>query len=472
MKKSPNLGVHSLLLPSKALTILTERLKEPAVRKITKALLSLGQIYIVGGALRDAVSGAIPRDLDFATDVDAETIAESLTKLGIRVVPTGISHGTVLVVGKDISIEVTTFRSPSNRYQSKRGHSIEEDLAGRDFTVNALAWKLSSSGELLGDLIDPFNGFSHINEKYICGVSPVIDRFKEDPLRILRMVRFGPAIGWTVDSATTQAAVTCASELASVSCERIRDELSSIIVASNAGTALKFMAKNCLLEFTLPELMPAIGCEQNEFHTEDVFNHICSVVDRSPHHSLSLRLSALFHDIGKPATLSIRPDGRRNFYLHEIESEKIATKIMERLRFPRKLIKQVALLVRYHMRPLSCGPAGVRRLRRDLAEDFELWKELKRADKTPVCSEEDFIAEMTRFNSLCKEEDERIEQANRPTRLAITGTDIVLLGIPSGPIIGKILKELEEEIILDPSKNTRVHLLQLAEKILTDSSTN
>ncbi len=414
-------------------------------------------VYIVGGAVRDLALGQECHDLDLASALPAAVAKEKLEGVGLRVIDTGIEHGTVTVLLGDDHAELTTFRMPSKRSASRFSKSIEDDLSGRDFTINAVAYAD-------GQLYDPFGGLEDLSQKKLRTVGEAEERFDEDPLRILRMVRFGSAAGFEIDKAALDAATKLGVKLKDVSPERIKDELSKILVSDEPVAAFETMRQCELFQYFIPEIIPAIGFEQNEFHIHDVYGHTLDVIERTPA-NLTLRLTALFHDLGKPATFSLGEDGRRHFYCHEQVSVQICKEVMQRLKYSNAEIQRVSLLVAEHMRPVNCGPAGVRRLFRDLGDAFDEWLLFKYADMPPAMSNDEFERLMSGFKELVAEERQKM-QLPEYGKLALDGNDIISLGIKAGPVVGQILKQLEERVIENPSLNTKEQLLEVVQKII------
>lgn len=418
------------------------------------------EVYLVGGALRDSFLGKDIKDIDLTTPIAANELEEKLTKEKFRVIATGIEHGTLTVAIDGVNIEITTFREPSLREDSKYSDNIETDLSGRDFTINSIAYSIKSN-----KFIDPFNGIKDIEDKVLRATECPQSRLKEDPLRILRMLRFGPGYGFSIDNKTKEASKLISNELKNVSIERIREEFCEILKTDGIRNAfLKAKELNLLKEF-IPEIIPTIDCEQNEFHTEDVFNHTLTVIERAPSNSLLLRLTALFHDLGKPISLTVDEDGRRHFYKHEIIGADITYKTMGKLKFSKNLTKRVAKLVEYHMRPLDCGPAAIRRLIRDLESDLENWYIFKWADKPPTMPDDEFEI---LYESFKAKWDEELEKAKgKPFgKLAINGNDLIKLGFKAGPAVGKVLMDLEEDVINNPENNTVEYLTKVAREEL------
>lgn len=419
--------------------------------------LSPAELYLVGGSVRDAFLTSAETDLDIATSLTALEVKERCERHGIRIVETGIQHGTVLAVIDEVHIEVTTFRVPSSRDVHTTARDITTDLSGRDFTINALAFDIATS-----QFIDPFSGLSDLEHRIVRGVGSAEERFVEDPLRILRMVRFGTAQGRAIEDATLAAAKKQVALLAKISPERIKGELDKILMSPFPHLGVRTIHEIGGLPFTFPELIPSVGFEQNKFHIHDVFDHTLWVLERTPA-DLILRWSAIFHDIGKPHTLSVDPDGSRHFYSHETVSEDISKKRMKELRFSTDDTRAIASIVRHHMRPLDCGAPGVRRIIRDLGPQLTQWRQFKAADSPPTFSEAEFLSVANRFDQLLATE---LAKMSGPSygKLAITGEDLKTLGVTPGPHMGKLIKELEELVIEDPSVNTKENLMAEAQK--------
>jgi tRNA nucleotidyltransferase (CCA-adding enzyme) len=459
MERSLQPGIPSSKLirdQSDATAALASLLEQPALKTIIHALMP-AELFVVGGTVRDAFYGESNTDLDLATNLQAPEIKARCTQHGIRTVDTGIQHGTILAVVDETHIEITTFRQPSERDMHTPARDIATDLSGRDFTINAVAFDVFSE-----KLVDPLGGIRDIEQNYLRTAGDSTSRLTEDPLRILRMVRFGPAQGRSVDPDLLAAATHLVDTLSRVSVERIRVELQAILMSPLPHAGFICIKEIGALPYTTPELIPAIGFEQNRFHIHDVFEHTMWVLERSSADPV-LRWSALFHDIGKPHTLSVDELGNRHFYQHEVVSEKLARERMHTLRFSRDDTDTIASIVRHHMRPLDCGAPGVRRLIRDLGDNLPRWRKFKEADAPPVMPEDEFAATAQAFDALLKvEEDRRAGPAYG--KLAVTGEDLIGIGIKPGPGMGTILKELEEIVLDDPSANERERLLAEALK--------
>ena len=292
--------------------------------------------FLVGGCVRNFLLGLPPNDFDIAASASVEQI-ESL--FGSRVIGSGETHGTVLVLpdGTDQKIEVTAYRDGAK--------TLREDISHRDFTINALAWHPSEG------IIDFFGGREDIRERVIRGVIEPAARFREDPLRILRAMRFAAVFGFRIEAKTSQAMHELSGLLGSVVAERIREELTKILCGCSAENVLnEFPDVLCAV---IPELRPMIGFEQNNSHHYlDVYAHTVKVVASSKATPV-LRWAALFHDIGKPECYFMGEDGQGHFYGHDAKSSEMAGRIMNRLKFDGRTKSAVKFLTAYHLHALS-----------------------------------------------------------------------------------------------------------------------
>lgn len=441
-----------------AIRALKELADSELLSKILNTLGADSQCHLVGGIVRDTFLGCPRQDIDMASLLLPEAAAAKLTQAGYHVVETGIEHGTITVVSEGKNIELTTFRTPSARNETAYSESIATDLSGRDFTINAIAFDPFS-----GTIIDPHSGIDDLRDRKLRAVGDAESRILEDPHRILRAVRFGPAAGRVFEPTLESSLELHTQLLKNISIERIRDEIVKILCAPEPVAGIECLRKIQVLDLFLPEILPSIGFEQNEFHIHDVYEHTLWVIERTPATEL-LRLSALFHDLGKPHTLTVGEDGRRHFYKHEQVSEDITKSVMKRMRFSKKFTEQVSTVVRYHMRPLDCGPAGTRRLMRDLEDLFDDWLLFKRADMPPVMTDEEFQTVYDEFMALVTAERDRTSLPEYG-HLAVNGNDLIQVGMSPGKKLGAVLKQLEEVVIEDPSQNMKEPLLELAKKL-------
>lgn len=428
----------------------------PELAPILSALGNDADIHIVGGTVRDALIDLPAVDIDLASKLHPDIARERLQNAGLHTVDTGLRHGTIMVVVDGHHIELTTFRT---KHPGVYAEKIEADLSLRDFTLNAIAYDIARD-----TILDPFGGIADLQGSRIRAVGAAAERFREDPLRMLRMIRIGAAEGRTIDPECLAFSQQNGGLLAEISIERVRMELEKIVVAPQAGEGLRVLVSSGLAAIVLPELLPTIGFQQNDFHIHDVFEHTLWVLERAPH-ELTIRLAALFHDLGKPASFSVGESGERHFYRHEEIGERICIEAMRRLKFSNEMTKAVASIVRHHMRPLDCGPAGVRRILRDVGEHYDIWRQIKVADAPPKMSDVEFQSRLSSFDAMVHAEFER-RKGSVYGKLAVNGDDLKLLGCKPGPGMGALLMFLEELVIETPELNDKTELLRRAEEYL------
>ncbi len=435
--------------------------------------------YLVGGAVRDMLMKKTPSDFDLATDAKPEDVM----RLFRRVIPTGISHGTVTVLFQNHEVEVTTFRAESSYSDGRHPDSIsfastiEEDLSRRDFTMNAIAVSLDGKG-----IVDPFGGEKDIKAKLIRTVGNPEERFSEDGLRPVRAIRFASRLNFKIDKDTLNA-VSEPEILAvtkKVSAERFRDEFVKMLDSEKPSDALKLLEASGILSIFIPELSECRGCIQKDArgnHDFDVADHLFYSTDGAPKDKLNVRLAALFHDIGKPASKTIEKIGDANiihFYNHEKYSAEIARTILTRLKFPNSVIDNVCHLILNHMfhyEPDWKDSAVRRFLVRVKPENVEDLFDLRIADmygmhNVPVrLHDSPAVALLLEFKERIKKCECEKNVLNLK-ELAINGNDIISLGIPKGKKVGFILGELFNTVLDDPLQNTREKLILIAKKLI------
>lgn len=419
------------------------------------------KVYLVGGAVRDMILGKKPVDFDIATDARPEQVAT----LFRHIIPTGIKHGTVTISYQGKHVECTTFRSEQGYSDGRHpdtityAHTIEDDLSRRDFTMNAIAISVPA-----GDIIDPFGGRSDIYEGLIRTVGDAHERFSEDGLRLMRAVRFASQLNFTIDKDTLKAIPSCVSMLLNVSQERIRDEFSKIVLSNKPSIGLRCMEQTGMLRIVLPELCECRGVRQKANHKFDVLDHLFFACDVCPENDLTVKLAALFHDIGKPRVMAFDEAGIVTFYHHDAESSRIAKRIMSRLRFSNKEITETCHLIEQHMFHYEPNwtDAAVRRFIARVGEAYlEPLFVLRMADSWAIAGERGSLRSLDDFR-------DRIIKVSQEAHaftikdLAVNGTDLINAGIKGGPLLGKILQELLDSVLDDPSLNTPKHLLEIA----------
>ena len=419
---------------------------------------------LVGGCVRDLMRGVGIADWDIGSSATPDTV-QALFR---RTVPTGLKHGTVTVLldGESAprAVEVTTFRVESGYSDARRPDHVtftddlRADLERRDFTVNAMAW------DPLADRVDdPFGGRSDLAAGILRAVGDPRARFHEDGLRPLRAARFTATLEAAIEAATFEAMGEARAEVERVAAERVREELVKMLGAREPSRGFEALRRSDLLRVVLPELQATVAVPQNKYHAYDVYFHTLYTCDAAPADKIEVRLAALFHDVGKPATRAERPGGEATFYNHQFESARLAEQAMTRLRFPREMIERVAHLVRQHMFDYRAewSDAAVRRFLRAVGpENVADLFDLRIADNVGNGTK-------TGFPHYLGELSDRIEgilqsaHAFTLSNLAIDGRDVMReTKSPPGPHIGEILERLLEEVIEHPERNDRPYLLK------------
>ena len=432
--------------------------------------------WVVGGSLRDVLLGreAI-EDWDLATDALPERTQELF--------PGALYEnrfGTVAVPGPagGRELQITTLRSDHDYADFRRPHrvefgtSLEDDLARRDFTMNALAWGASgeggaASGVVTGvtaqpALVDRFDGAADIERRLVRAVGEPRERFEEDALRMIRAVRFAAVLGFEIEAGTLAAIRAVAPNVAHLSGERLAVELAKILGTAAPSRGLRLLAETGLLAAISPDLAAQPGVPQNKVPGEDLWEHTLRTVDATPNHPV-VRLAALLHDIGKPAT---QADG--HFYGHETVGADLARAFLERLREPRAVTERVVHLVRQHMFRYEpgWGDSAVRRFIGKIGPDAldELFA-LREADN--LGSGVDRMADgLDVLRERVARELETGPALDRAA-LAIDGADLIAeLGAAEGPRLGRVLDALVERVVDEPALNDRPTLLLLARELL------
>ena len=434
--------------------------------------------YLVGGAVRDMFMNKEASDWDVATDATPEQVISAFKK----VIPTGIAHGTVTVHFMGEEIEVTTFRIEQGysdgRHPDKVSYAsdIEEDLSRRDFTMNAIAVSLKD-----GSIVDPFNGKADIKNKVIRSVGNPLERFNEDGLRPIRAIRFASQLGFEIETNTLQAISNekVLQKTSTISIERFRDELVKLLKSPKPSVGLKLLEDTNIMKLFLPELLEGRNCIQNDvrgYHVFDVLDHNFYSCDGAPVHKVNVRLAALLHDIGKPASKVVRVTDEGeiyNFFSHEKYSETIARKLLTKLRFSNNEINNVCHLIENHMFHYeeSWSDSAIRRfVVRVKPENIEDLIDLRLADMYGKYNMPIQIKESNACDLLIQLQDriKKIQEENSAftlKSLAVSGKDLMEIGIPSGKLIGKILDSLLETVLDDPKQNSKDVLLNIAKNL-------
>lgn len=441
------------------------------VTRVTQTLQNAGfEAFLVGGCVRDLILGRKVKDWDITTNANPEQIQGLFEKtvyentFGTVAVCLPVTHETEQNVEYNI-VEVTPYRK-EGKYTDFRHpeevsftRNIEEDLARRDFTINAMAF------DPIKDIfIDIYKGQEDIKDKIIRAVGDPEKRFQEDALRMLRAIRFSTTLDFTIASETLSAIASNANLIQHISNERIRDEFIKIIESPKPAQGMAILQKLGLLKHVIPELEEGIGCNQGGAHIYDVFEHLLGALQHAADkgYSTNVRLSALFHDIGKPRTKR-EPGGKAKptFYGHEVVGAKMTKKILERLNVPRETVSYVTNMVRRHMffsDTEQITLSAVRRVVANVGVD-NIWQlmEVRECDRVGMKKAEAPLR-LRKYHAM-------IEQVLRDPisvgQLKIDGNYMIsVLHVKPGPRMGWVLHALLEEVLDDPEKNTVEYLTE------------
>lgn len=430
------------------------------VKKALDMLENCGfSAYVVGGCVRDSLLGKNPSDYDITTSATPTQILECFK--GYRCIETGIKHGTIGVLVDGEMLEITTFRIDGNYIDNRHPKNVEftsslkEDLARRDFTVNAMAYSEKEG------VVDYFGGMFDLENKIIRCVGNAEKRFDEDALRILRALRFSAVLGFEIEDKTRKAAIGKRELLLNISAERIREEFSKLVCAPNGGKIVFEYIR--IIGVFLPELLETRWVKQfNEAHIYDVFMHSVKAMVYAPQR-LELKLAMLFHDVGKPVCFSLDKDGNGHFYGHQKRSAGITENILKRLRFDNKTIALVSLLVNYHDGKITSETRSVLNwLKKIGKENFELLLEVKRADA--LAHSEAYADERLKELEKVKKTFEFVLKNNLCYNLKMlnyNGNDAANIGF-SGKETGSVLEYLLSAVIGGRCENDKEKLEELA----------
>lgn len=437
------------------------------------------EAWIVGGWVRDALMGASGHDIDICCSGSWEESAAALRARDIAVIESGVKFGGITAVVGGERIEVTAYRLDGfytdgrHPQDVQRAHCVEDDLARRDFTVNAMAWHPERG------LLDCYDGLGDLRKRVIRAVGEPRRRFEEDALRMLRAVRFACRLDFTIEPNTAEALAGCAHLLDQVARERVGIELNGILVTRHGGDALLRYPE--LMCAAVPELACMRGFDQRTpYHAFDVYDHTARVLtvagelsrfridggDPTAPPSPSLMWAALLHDIAKPSTFTVDEAGRGHFYGHPEAGCELSRAVMRRLSCGNDLMRDVALLIKYHDKPLRPERIDILRMMQLMAAQGvdvprlmgELF-DLKRADtlgKAPACFY--YVEEIERMRELCRELLANREAYSVKT-LDIAGGDLIAAGMAPGPAVGAALKRALEATIVGAVPNERAELL-------------
>lgn len=464
------------------------------VSRVTTLLHTAGfEAYLVGGCVRDLFMNRTPKDWDVVTSATPEEITSVFEPFNpdtenvshetpIKTVYTN-TFGTVSVIFENEpvdspirTIEVTPYRI-EGRYSDNRRpddvrftRNLQEDLSRRDFTMNALVYDISKR-----QVTDMFGGINDILKGQIQTIGSVKDRFTEDALRILRACRFVAQLGFSCTTETETGISELGSLLQAVSRERVRDEFIKIIESPNPRSGIMFLVKHNLMQYIIPELLEGVGCEQKGAHIYDVFDHLTHALQHATDkgYTFHVKLAALFHDIGKPRTRrwdgsKANGTGKYTFYGHEVVGARMARKIMENLKFPRHDIEIVEKLIRYHMFFSDTEVitlSAVRRIIQNVGEDL-IWELMRVRECDRVGMKK--VEAPYRLRKYFAMIEEALRDPISPKMLVINGETLITeFHMKPGRRMGWILHALLEEVIDDPTKNTREYMNVRVEELGT-----
>ncbi|MFA5048089.1 MAG: CCA tRNA nucleotidyltransferase [Patescibacteria group bacterium] len=427
-------------------------------------------IYLVGGAVRDILIDKNTKDFDFVVGkVPAKDLEKFLETLG-KVNLVGKSFGVLKFIPKgspdieaiDIALPRTEHAGMSGGYkdfdvQSDKDLPIEEDLARRDFTINALAWNIKDQ-----KLIDQFDGLKDLKDKTIKAIGDPAQRLQEDYTRMLRAIRFSCQLDFMIEAHTLKTIADKATEISTIAKERINEELTKIIMSPRAEDGIRLLQQIGLLKILIPELDASVGVSQNKHHIYDVYEHSVRALGAGAekNFSLEVRLAALLHDIAKPLTKT--GEGiDSTFYNHDIVGAKVAKTILKRLDFPNDLMAKVVHLVRYHMFYYALdtvSDAGVRRLLARLGkENIQDFIDVRICDRLGMGRPKAKPWKLIELERRLKEV--QLDPIT-PKMLKVNGTELMeTLDLPPGPRVGLILNALLGEVLEDPKKNDNDYLI-------------
>jgi tRNA nucleotidyltransferase (CCA-adding enzyme) len=435
--------------------------------QVQKALIRLHnygyQAYLVGGAVRDLLLDKTPKDWDLATNAPLEEIE----KLFRHVKIVGASFGVALVKIGNMEMQIARFRNDGEYSDCRHPDSVSftndimEDLKRRDLTINSFAYD-----PITEDFIYTDGALFDLENKIIRTVGDPIDRFYEDALRMLRCVRFACQLDFIIDERTEDAIIQNRKLINNISQERIQEELNKILLSNYSDIGIIQLDQLELLKIILPEIFYCRGCNQNNYHLHDVFEHLLEAMKNVPN-DLSMRLTALFHDIGKPATKTTEENSHVHFYEHDKVSGIMALKIMQRLKYDNQTIDEVVYLVSHHMELMNypmLTNKGCRKLLNRHGE-FRLRKliEFRRADLLGSGTRDKDEVEQLIQSYRDKLEEVLLEKpATKFEDLAIDGNDIMeITGLKPCKAVGVIKQEIMDLVIENPDINQKKYLKRI-----------
>lgn len=435
--------------------------------------------YLVGGCVRDCLLDKKPHDWDICTSATIAQIRPVFEEKGYYVASTGLKHGTLTVIDNGRPYEITVFRKKSDfaavhgkktarKKKSVSGtSSLQEDLELRDFTINSIAWAKQEG------IVDPFGGVEDLQAKRLRCAGSARERLTEDPLRILRALRFSALLGFEIDPSLKEAIFETLPLLKNVAVERITSELYRFMHAPGIRVAALLREYAEVFCAVMPELKPMIGFDQHNFHhSYDVWEHTMKAMEACPVEDIVLKFTILFHDMGKPAAFTMDAEGIGHFYGHGEISRKLCSGIMKRLRFDTKTASEVRTLVEVHDARVEGNTRSIRRwLNRLGLEQFERLLIMKTCDAAGQNPR--FWPEREAYvNSLRAGLQEILAQDScfSLKDLAVKGSDLIAVGYQTGGVLGKCLQRLLDEVLDERLPNEKDALLAKAVSWLNQDS--
>lgn len=449
------------------------------VQHVADILESHGfEAYLVGGCVRDLLIGKQPKDWDITTDAHPNEIESFFPNTYIN-----NDFGTVGVVNEETEdptlkvVEVTPYRTESEYSDARRPDSVEfgvsltEDLKRRDFTVNAIAYRLKDES-----IVDLFGGEEDITHKRLRAVGNPTERFKEDALRMMRAVRLAVELGFVIESETMAAITENSTNLSRISKERIRDEFSRILESKQPMQGIIFLEKLQLLQFVAPDLLRGIGVEQNQAHAFDVYEHLLRTMQHAADKDweFDIRLAGLFHDISKPETRRWSDEKKDwTFHGHEVVGARVAKKALQDLKFPRERIERIVTLIRWHMffsDPAQITLSAVRRTIANVGQE-NIWDllKLRRCDRIGTGRPKEQPFRLRKYTAMVEE---ALRDPISVKMLKIDGSRIMeLTGEKPSKKLGDTLNALLEEVLDEPTKNTPEYMEKRALELMNMTET-
>ncbi len=425
------------------------------------------EFYLVGGAVRDGILDIPTTDFDFTTNATTDESLNLFKENRFQTTEIGKAFGTIEALYNDFSLHVTTFREDQYEESSRKpeitsSSNLENDLKRRDFTINSIAYDI-----LKNELIDPYGGLKDLSQGIITTPISADISFSDDPLRMLRACRFISSHGFAPDTETFDAINKNIERIEIVSNERVRDELTKLLIGNNPTLAIRAFIESGLSSKIMPELDQLKIEVDPQHHHKDVYEHTLIVVERVSPNTIS-RLAALLHDIGKPKTKGIE-NGKVHFRHHEVVGARMSKQILTRLKFSKKEIQDICLLVENHLRPhtfkMGWTDSAVRRYIVDSGHLINELNELVRADITTKNQKK-----YDEINRYLDEMEARIAEVKEKEELSnlrppVSGDDIMeIFNLEPGPVVGKIMKALYEQR-LNEGEVSKEEAIQLAETI-------